>query len=162
MGAATSRRALERAAAGSTRPSSARRAALDDAGGRYIEFCKSTFAQRAVAARACTIVVDGAHGAAYHVAPDVFHELGAEVIADRLPSPTASTSTTASARPRRRRWSTPCARSGADYGIALDGDADRLQMVDAPGRLYNGDELLYVMAADRLARGPESRAWSAR
>ena len=53
--------------------------------------------------------------------------------------------------------------SGADYGIALDGDADRLQMVDAAGRLYNGDELLYVLAVDRLDAGPAAcPAWSAR
>jgi phosphoglucosamine mutase len=67
--------------------------------------------------------------------------------------PTASTSTPASARRRRRRSSTPSSPGGADYGIALDGDGDRLQVVDAAGRLYNGDELLYVLAAARLDHG---------
>ena len=124
---------------------------LDDAAGRYIEFCKSTFAHE-LTLRGLKIVVDAAHGAAYHIAPKVFHELGAEVIAigcapDGLNINHEVGATHPQALVRAVR------DSQADYGIALDGDADRLQLVDATGRLYNGDELLYLMVADRLARG---------
>jgi phosphoglucosamine mutase len=124
---------------------------IDDASGRYIEFCKGTFSND-LTLKGLKIVVDAAHGAAYHVAPDVFHELGAEVfrigchpnglnINDGVgaTAPAALVQAVASHR--------------ADFGIALDGDADRLQMVDAAGRLYNGDELLFVVVADRLAGG---------
>lgn len=126
---------------------------LDDAAGRYIEFCKSTFAQD-LTLRGLKIVVDAAHGAAYHIAPKVFHELGAEVISigcapDGLNINHEVGATHPEALVRAVR------ANKAHVGIALDGDADRLQMVDATGRLYNGDELLYVMAADRLARGEE-------
>ncbi len=109
---------------------------LDDAAGRYIEFCKSTFAPD-LTLKGMNIVVDGAHGAAYHIAPMVFHELGADV------------------------HCIGCAPDGlnindgfgATHPVALDGDADRLQVVDAAGRLYNGDELLYLMVMDRLRQG---------
>jgi phosphoglucosamine mutase len=123
---------------------------LDDAAGRYIEFCKSTFASD-LTLRGIKIVVDAAHGAAYHIAPKVFHELGAEVIAIgcapdgfNINDGVGATHPEALVRAVRANH--------ADYGIALDGDADRLQMVDATGRLYNGDELLYLMASDRLGR----------
>ena len=124
---------------------------LDDAAGRYIEFCKSTFAHD-LTLKGLKIVVDAAHGAAYQIAPKVFHELGAEVIAmgcapDGLNINDGVGATHPEAMVQAVR------AHGADYGIALDGDADRLQMVDADGRLYNGDELLYLLAADRLARG---------
>ncbi|KAB2906669.1 MAG: phosphoglucosamine mutase [Burkholderiaceae bacterium] len=123
---------------------------LDDAAGRYIEFCKSTFAQD-LTLKGLKIVVDAAHGAAYHIAPKVFHELGAEVLAigcapDGLNINHEVGATHPEALVRAVR------ANHADYGIALDGDADRLQMVDAAGRLYNGDELLYVMVADRMGR----------
>ncbi len=123
---------------------------LDDAAGRYIEFCKSTFATD-LTLRGLKIVVDGAHGAAYHIAPKVFHELGAEVVAigcapDGLNINHEVGATHPDALVRAVK------ANHADYGIALDGDADRLQMVDATGRLFNGDELLYLLAADRLAR----------
>ncbi|MBN9409105.1 MAG: phosphoglucosamine mutase [Burkholderiales bacterium] len=123
---------------------------LDDAAGRYIEFCKSTFPHD-LTLRGLKIVVDAAHGAAYHIAPKVFHELGADVIAigcapDGLNINHEVGATHPEALVRAVR------ANHADYGIALDGDADRLQVVDATGRLYNGDELLYLMAADRLAR----------
>ncbi len=123
---------------------------LDDAAGRYIEFCKSTV-PHALSLRGVKIVVDAAHGAAYQVAPKVFHELGAEVLAigcapDGLNINHEVGATHPDALVRAVR------ANRADYGIALDGDADRLQMVDATGRLYNGDELLYLMAADRLGR----------
>ncbi|MDY0106358.1 MAG: phosphoglucosamine mutase [Giesbergeria sp.] len=123
---------------------------LDDAAGRYIEFCKSTFAHD-LTLKGLKIVVDAAHGAAYHIAPKVFHELGAEVIAigcspDGLNINHEVGATHPDALVRAVR------ANHADYGIALDGDADRLQMVDAAGRLYNGDELLYLMVRDRMGR----------
>ncbi|WP_119964998.1 phosphoglucosamine mutase [Simplicispira lacusdiani] len=123
---------------------------LDDAAGRYIEFCKSTFPQD-LTLKGLRIVVDAAHGAAYHIAPKVFHELGAEVIAigcapDGLNINHEVGATHPDALVRAVR------ANHADYGIALDGDADRLQMVDASGRLYNGDELLYLMVRDRMGR----------
>ena len=124
---------------------------LDDARGRYVEFCKST-SSNDLSLKGMKIVVDAAHGAAYHVAPDVFHELGAEVVAIGC-APDGSNindgfGATAPAALVRKVLET-----GADYGVALDGDADRLQLVDAAGRLYNGDELLYLMVADRLDQG---------
>jgi phosphoglucosamine mutase len=125
---------------------------LDDARGRYIEFCKSTFPGE-LDLRGMRLVVDCAHGAAYHIAPDVFHELGAEVIATgnhpnglNINDGVGATAPEALAIAVRE--------NRADLGIALDGDADRLVMVDAAGRIYNGDELLFVMVKDRLAIGP--------
>ena len=122
---------------------------LDDAGGRYIEFCKSTV-PHSLSLRGMKIVVDGAHGAAYHVAPDVFHELGAAVISIGC-SPDGTNINAGVGATAPAALVRAVAEHQADYGIALDGDGDRLQMVDAQGRLYNGDELLYVMATDRLA-----------
>jgi phosphoglucosamine mutase len=122
---------------------------LDDAAGRYIEFCKSTF-PAAFDLRGVKLVVDCAHGAAYDVAPHVFHELGAEVIpigvspnGFNINDGVGATAPDALVRAVRANH--------ADLGIALDGDADRLQVVDAAGRLYNGDELLYVLVKDRIA-----------
>lgn len=124
---------------------------IDDATGRYIEFCKSTFPPE-LNLKGLKLVVDCANGAAYDTAPHVFHELGAEVISIGV-------------HPNGRNINEGCGATapealiakvqevGADLGIALDGDADRLQMVDASGRLFNGDELLYVLAKDRLSRG---------
>ena len=124
---------------------------LDDAAGRYIEFCKSTFSSE-LTLKGLKIVVDAAHGAAYHIAPKVFHELGAEVIAigcapDGLNINHEVGATHPDALVRAVK------ANKADYGIALDGDADRLQLVDASGRLFNGDELLYLMVDDRLRQG---------
>ncbi len=124
---------------------------LEDARGRYIEFCKSTFGSE-LSLKGLRIVVDAAHGAAYHVAPEVFHELGAEVVAIGCsPDGTNINAGFGATAPAALVQAVKDHR--ADYGIALDGDADRLQLVDASGRLYNGDELLYVMVADRLAQG---------
>jgi phosphoglucosamine mutase len=122
---------------------------LFDAQGRYIEFCKSTFPNECDL-KGLKIVVDCAHGAAYHIAPDVFHELGADVVAignkpdglninDHVGA-TAPATLIAAVQEHQ-----------ADLGIALDGDADRLLMVDSTGRVYNGDELLYVIVKDRMA-----------
>ena len=123
---------------------------LDDASGRYIEFCKSTV-PHSLSLRGVKIVVDGAHGAAYHVAPDVFHELGASVVTIGC-SPDGTNINAGFGATAPAALLKAVAEHGADYGVALDGDADRLQMADAQGRLFNGDELLYVMAADRLAQ----------
>ena len=124
---------------------------LDDAAGRYIEFCKSTFAPD-LSLRGLTIVVDAAHGAAYHVAPKVFHELGAEVVCIGC-SPDGLNINENVGATHPQALVRAVLANHADFGVALDGDADRVQMVDASGRLYNGDELLYLMLADRLADG---------
>ena len=125
---------------------------LDDAQGRYIEFCKSTFPNE-LDLRGLKIVVDCAHGAAYNIAPHVFHELGAEVIAiGNKPDGFNINDKVGATAPKA--MSEAVVAHGADLGIALDGDADRLIMCDAAGRLYNGDELLYVMVMDRIATGP--------
>lgn len=123
---------------------------LDDAAGRYIEFCKSTFAND-LTLKGLKIVVDAAHGAAYHIAPKVFHELGAEVIAIGC-TPDGLNINKGVGATHPEALVAAVKEHRADYGIALDGDADRLQLVDAEGRLYNGDELLYLMADDRLGR----------
>ena len=124
---------------------------LDDASGRYIEFCKSTFSSE-LSLKGLKIVVDAAHGAAYHVAPDVFHELGAEVSAIGC-SPNGTNINAGFGATAPQALVAAVREGGAHYGIALDGDADRLQLVDAAGRLYNGDELLFVIADDRLRQG---------
>jgi phosphoglucosamine mutase len=126
---------------------------VDDASGRYVEFCKSSFASD-LSLKGMKLVVDAAHGAAYHVAPDVFHELGAEVVKIGC-APDGLNINAGVGATAPQALVQAVAEHRADYGIALDGDADRLQVVDAAGRLYNGDELLYVMVADRLLRGDE-------
>ena len=123
---------------------------LDDAAGRYIEFCKSTFAND-LTLKGLRIVVDAAHGAAYQIAPKVFHELGADVVPigcapDGLNINQEVGATHPDALVRAVR------ANHADFGIALDGEADRLQMVDGSGRLFNGDELLYLLARERMVR----------
>ena len=124
---------------------------LDDAQGRYVEFCKSTVSAE-FTLKGLKLVIDGAHGAAYQVAPSVFHELGAEVIAIGC-SPDGLNINDGFGATHPDALVSAVRAHHADYGIALDGDADRLQLVDAGGRLYNGDELLYLMVLDRLARG---------
>ena len=125
---------------------------IDDAPGRYIEFCKSSFPSH-LDLRGMKLVVDCANGAGYHTTPHVFHELGAEVVSIGV-SPNgfnindgfgATTPEALRARVLEER---------ADLGIAVDGDADRLVVVDGGGRIYNGDELLYVIVRDRLRTGP--------
>ena len=124
---------------------------LDDAAGRYIEFCKSTFASD-LTLKGLKIVVDAAHGAAYHIAPKVFHELGAEVICiGCAPNGLNINDGVGATHPQALIEAVKVNR--ADYGVALDGDADRLQLVDAQGRLFNGDEVLFLMVSERLARG---------
>lgn len=124
---------------------------IEDAAGRYIEFCKSSFPNE-LDLSGFRIVVDAAHGAAYHIAPHVFRELGAEVFAIGCQPDGFNINEGVGALHPEPLVEEVKARK-ADLGIALDGDADRLQMVDGAGRLYNGDELLYAILAGRLAQG---------
>jgi len=124
---------------------------VDDAAGRYIEFCKSTFPVD-LDLRGMKVVVDCAHGAAYHIAPKVFHELGAEVHAiGAEPNGLNINDKVGATSPQGLQQAVVA--QGADLGIALDGDSDRVMMADAKGRLYDGDQLLYVIARQRLANG---------
>jgi len=125
---------------------------IDDAPGRYIEFCKSTFPSD-LDLKGLKLVVDAANGAAYHIAPHVFRELGAEVHAIGVSPDGFNINKNVGAMHPEGLAAEVQAR-GADLGIALDGDADRLQMVDATGRVFNGDELLFAVVRERLARGP--------
>lgn len=125
---------------------------LEDARGRYIEFCKSTFPHE-LDLRGTKLVVDCAHGAAYHIAPDVFHELGAEVIAIGN-QPNGFNINEGFGATAPEALVDAVRANQAHLGIALDGDADRLLVVDAAGRIYNGDELLYIMVKDRMRVRP--------
>ena len=143
--------ALEEPAVWADSASLGRTRRLEDAAGRYIEFCKSTFAND-LTLKGMKIVVDAAHGAAYQVAPMVFHELGAEVIAIGCAPDGLNINLEVGATHPEALVAAVKAH-GAHYGIALDGDADRLQLVDEQGRLFNGDEILYLMVKERLSRG---------
>lgn len=124
---------------------------VNDAAGRYIEFCKSTFPND-LDLRGVRIVVDCAHGAAYQVAPHVFDELGATVIAmGNQPNGVNINDGVGATAPEALRERVLA--EGADFGIALDGDGDRLMVVDAEGTLYDGDRLLYVIAKFRHQQG---------
>ncbi|WP_326540673.1 phosphoglucosamine mutase [Pseudorhodoferax sp.] len=129
---------------------------LEDAAGRYIEFCKSTF-PTALTLKGLRIVVDGSHGAAYQIAPMVFHELGAEVVRiGCAPDGLNINEKVGATHPEALIEAVRLHR--ADFGVALDGDADRVQMVDRDGRMFNGDELLYLMVNERLSRGGAQRS----
>ena len=124
---------------------------IDGAADRYIEFCKSTFPNERNL-KGLKLVVDCAHGATYHIAPKVFHELGAEVITIggepngyNINDGVGATHTEAISR--------AVLQHGADLGISLDGDGDRLMMADRHGKVYDGDQLIYVIAKARAARG---------
>jgi phosphoglucosamine mutase len=125
---------------------------IDDAPGRYIEFCKSTFPSD-LDLDGLKLVVDAANGAAYHIAPHVFKELGAEVHAIGV-SPNGFNINKDVGALYPESLAAEVKARGADLGIALDGDADRVQMVDASGRIYNGDELLFAVIRERMTRGP--------
>jgi len=125
---------------------------IDDAAGRYIEFCKSSF-PGALDLRGLRLVVDCAHGAGYHTTPHVFHELGADVVPIGV-SPNGLNINDGCGATETEALRRAVLEHKADLGIAVDGDADRLMMVDASGRLYNGDELLYVIVRDRREREP--------
>jgi phosphoglucosamine mutase len=124
---------------------------VNDAGGRYIEFCKSTYPNE-LDLKGLKVVVDCAHGAAYHVAPPVFHELGAEVIAVGS-DPDGMNINEGCGAMHPEHLQDAVVKNRADIGLALDGDGDRLVMVDAEGRAYDGDQLLYVIALDYWRRG---------
>lgn len=124
---------------------------LDDATGRYIEFCKSTFPNH-LSLHGLKLVVDCAHGAAYHIAPHVFHELGAEVVSIGI-HPNGKNINDGVGATAPQALIEKVKEENADLGIALDGDADRLQLVDTHGRLFNGDELLYLIAKARKDAG---------
>jgi phosphoglucosamine mutase len=124
---------------------------IDDARGRYIEFCKSTFPND-LDLRGLKIVVDCAHGAAYQTAPDVFHELGAEIV-EIGSQPNGLNINDGFGATSPKALCEAVLAHGADLGVALDGDADRLQMVDARGQLYDGDQLLYAIVRSRARHG---------
>lgn len=127
---------------------------IDDAAGRYIEFCKSTV-PASFDLRGLKIVVDCAHGAAYHIAAEVLHELGADVVAiGNAPDGENINAGVGALHPATLGHKV--VQVGADLGIALDGDADRLIMVDAQGKTYDGDQILFAIVRDRLCDGPVS------
>ncbi len=124
---------------------------IDDAAGRYVEFCKSTFPND-MDLRGLKIVLDCAHGATYHVAPDVFHELGAEIISiGNQPDGLNINEQVGSTHPQALQKAVVAHK--ADMGIAFDGDGDRVMMVDASGNLLDGDQLLYIIALGLYAKG---------
>ncbi|MCE9681108.1 phosphoglucosamine mutase [Halomonas alkalisoli] len=124
---------------------------IDDAAGRYIEFCKSTIPHR-VSLHGLKIVLDCAHGATYHIAPSVFRELGAEIsLVGASPDGLNINRDVGSTYPATLRAAV--IQQGADLGIAFDGDGDRVLMVDADGREIDGDDILYLIARDRHERG---------
>ncbi|TFH85708.1 phosphoglucosamine mutase [Billgrantia azerbaijanica] len=124
---------------------------IDDAAGRYIEFCKSTIPNR-VSLHGLKMVLDCAHGATYHIAPSVFRELGAEVsLVGASPDGLNINREVGSTSPATLRGAV--IQQGADLGIAFDGDGDRVLMVDADGREIDGDDILYLIARDRHDRG---------
>jgi phosphoglucosamine mutase len=124
---------------------------IDDAAGRYIEFCKSSFPYE-LDLRGLKLVVDCAHGAAYHIARHVFHELGADVVAIGV-EPNGLNINDGYGATKPGNLQKAVVEHQADLGIALDGDGDRLVMVDAAGKLYDGDQLLYVIAQHRQMQG---------
>ena len=125
---------------------------VDDAPGRYVEFCKSCFPAH-LDLRGLRIVVDCAHGAAYSVAPNVFHELGADVVPIGV-SPDGFNINDLFGATSPRQLESTVRMHQADLGIALDGDGDRLIMADAQGALYDGDQLLYAIVKHRASKGP--------
>lgn len=117
---------------------------IDDAAGRYVEFCKSTFPND-MDLRGFKIVLDCAHGATYHVAPPVFHELGAEIVViGNQPDGLNINEQIGSTHPQALQKAVITHQ--ADMGIAFDGDGDRVMMVDSAGNLLDGDQLLYIIA----------------
>ncbi|MDB5986811.1 MAG: phosphoglucosamine mutase [Nevskia sp.] len=123
---------------------------IEDAQGRYIEYCKGTYAGRTL--RGMKLVIDCANGAAYRVAPAVLAELGAEVIVIG-DQPNGLNINDDCGSTHLQPLQDAVLRHGAQLGIALDGDGDRCLMVSADGRAIDGDEILYVIAAHRLAQG---------
>lgn len=122
-----------------------------DAAGRYIEFCKSTIDSK-LSLEGIKLAVDCANGAAYHIAPNVFAELGAKVVSIAV-EPDGFNINDGCGSTRPERLQETVLREGADLGIALDGDGDRVILVDANGELVNGDKALFVLARERCRRG---------
>ncbi len=126
-------------------------ARINDAAGRYIEFCKSTFPSK-YDLRGLKVVVDCANGATYHIAPLVINELGAKVIAMGVEPNGVNINLNCGATSMQALAERVVAEK-ADFGIAFDGDGDRVMMVDHSGYILDGDELLYIIARDRLRTG---------
>ena len=124
---------------------------IEGAADRYIEFCKSTFPSH-LDLYGLKLVVDTANGAGYHTAPKVFHELGAEVISIG-DEPNGYNINNKVGATYTKTLQAAVLQNDADYGIALDGDGDRLMMVDKNGVVYDGDKLIYVIAKARAAQG---------
>ena len=124
---------------------------IDDAAGRYIEFCKSTFPTH-LSLEGVKMVVDCGHGATYHIAPSVFRELGAEVIAIGC-SPDGLNINDGVGSTAPEALAAKVLECKADLGVAFDGDGDRLVMVDSTGYIIDGDEILYIIARDALRNG---------
>lgn len=124
---------------------------IEDAAGRYIEFCKSNFPSQ-MSLQNLTIVVDCAHGATYHIAPNVFRELGATVI-EVGASPNGININDGCGATSMKLISEAVVEHKADLGIALDGDGDRLMMVDHTGYVIDGDEVVYIIACNDLKSG---------
>lgn len=124
---------------------------IDDAAGRYIEFCKSTLPDR-LSLHGLKIVLDCAHGATYHIAPNVFRELGADVTTiGSAPDGLNINQQVGSTHPSALRAAV--IQQNADLGVAFDGDGDRVLLVDGDGREVDGDDILYLIARDRRERG---------
>ncbi|WP_093982436.1 phosphoglucosamine mutase [Shewanella algae] len=124
---------------------------IDDAAGRYIEYCKGNFpADQTLAG--LKIVVDCAHGATYHIAPNVFRELGAEVVTIGDKPNGININDQVGATSMAKICETVVSE-GADLGIALDGDGDRIMMVNRQGEVIDGDQILYILACDAQKRG---------
>ena len=136
-----------------TKPSSelGRARRISGADDRYIEFCKSTFPGQ-FDLRGLKLVVDTANGAGYGVAPKVFHELGAEVVSIG-DEPNGYNINDKCGATHPKTLQAAVLQSEADYGVALDGDGDRLMMVDKNGKVYDGDKLIYVIAKARAKEG---------
>lgn len=124
---------------------------INDAAGRYIEFCKGTFPSD-LSLKGIKIVVDCAHGATYHIAPNVLSELGAEVI-EIGTSPNGLNINEKVGATSMRATVEKVLETGADLGFALDGDGDRIMLVDHLGNVLDGDEILYIVARDALKSG---------
>ncbi|PKH03391.1 phosphoglucosamine mutase [Psychromonas sp. MB-3u-54] len=124
---------------------------IEDAAGRYIEFCKSTFPSK-YDLKGLKVVVDCANGATYHIAPLVISELGADVIAMGVEPDGLNINLNCGAT-SMQAISERVVKENADFGIAFDGDGDRVMMVDHTGYVLDGDELLYIIARDKLRSG---------
>ncbi|TPV61028.1 phosphoglucosamine mutase [Aestuariibacter sp. GS-14] len=124
---------------------------INDAAGRYIEFCKGTFPSD-LSLKGLKIVVDCAHGATYHIAPLVLSELGADVI-EIGTSPNGLNINDRVGATSMKAIVDRVLESGADLGFALDGDGDRIMMVDNQGNVIDGDQILYIIARDALRSG---------